>query len=201
MMHTVAYALSATQGDMMPAPSKTTRSDWIEAALRALAHGGPDAIRVETIAASMDVTKGGFYGHFDGRPALLEAVLQEWEARCTREIVARVELEDDDPRQRIRRVGQLSYSDELHRIDLAVRAWARNDTAVTARLRTIDNERMNFLRANFRAFVSDPAEVEARSTLAFSLAIGRHFLVADHPGYSTQDVLVLASDYLLRPEA
>jgi len=40
----------------------------------------------------------------------------------------------------------------------------------------------------------------ARRQLAFTMAIGRHFLVADHPGYSTHDVLALASDYLLRPE-
>ena len=185
----------------MPARSKTTRSDWIGAALRALADGGPGAVRVEAIAASLGVTKGGFYGHFDGRLALLEAALLEWESRCTREIIAQVETEgDSDPRQRIRRVGQLSYSDELHRVDLAIRSWARNDTVVAERLRRIDNERMDFLRANFRAFVSDPGEVEARSTLAFTMAIGRHFLVADHAGYSTHDVLALASDYLLRPE-
>ena len=46
----------------------------------------------------------------------------------------------------------------------------------------------------------DPAEVEARSTLAFALAIGRHFIVADHPGYTTRDVVDLAGEVLLRPQ-
>lgn len=50
----------------------------------------------------------------------------------------------------------------------------------------------------FRTFVDDPDEVEARSTLRFALAIGCHFIVADHPGYSTRDVIQLAGEHLLR---
>jgi hypothetical protein len=80
-----------------------------------------------------------------------------------------------------------------------VRAWARHDESVAARLRRIDNERMDFLRTMFGAFVTDPDEIEARSTLTFALAIGRHFIVADHPGYSKREAVQLAGEYLLRP--
>lgn len=183
----------------MPAVARTTRDGWIEAGLQALADGGPDAVRVETLAARLGVTKGGFYGYFAGRPALLTHMLDEWERRCTREVIARVDAEGGDGADRIRRVGQLTFSDDLHRIDLAVRAWARQDPAVAARLRRIDNERMDFLRAMFATFVTDPAEVEARSTLAFALAIGRHFIAADHPGYTTREAVQLAGEHLLRP--
>ncbi|WP_235030349.1 TetR/AcrR family transcriptional regulator [Nonomuraea solani] len=179
--------------------ARTTRARWIEAGLEALAEGGPDAIRVETLAARLGVTKGGFYGHFDGRPALLAEMLDEWEHRSTREVLAQVETEGGDPADRIRRVGRLTFSEDLHRIDLAIRAWARHDESVAARLRRIDNERMGFLRTMFGSFITDPDEIEARSTLAFALAIGRHFIVADHPGYTTRDVVRLAGEHLLRP--
>ncbi len=183
----------------IPAVARTTRARWIEAGLAALAEGGPDAVRVEQLAARLGVTKGGFYGYFDGRPALLAELLDEWERRCTREVIAQADAEGGDAADRIRRVGQLSSSDDLHRIDLAVRAWARQDEAVAARLRRIDNERMDFLRRAFGAFVPDPAEVEARSTLMFALAIGRHFIAADHPGHTTRDAVALAAEHLLRP--
>jgi AcrR family transcriptional regulator len=180
--------------------ARTTRARWIAAGLEALARGGPDAVRVEPLAAELGVTKGGFYGYFNGRPALLAEMLDEWERRCTKEVLAQVEAEGGDGAERIRRVGQLTFSEDLHRIDLAVRAWARHDESVETRLRRIDNERMDFLRKMFGSFITDPDEIEARSTLAFALAIGRHFIVADHPGYTTREAIHLAGEHLLRPQ-
>ncbi|MEV4164269.1 TetR/AcrR family transcriptional regulator [Nonomuraea dietziae] len=179
--------------------ARTTRARWIEEGLEALAQGGPDAVRVETLAARLGVTKGGFYGYFNGRPALLAEMLDEWERRCTREIIAQVDAEGGDAVERIRRAGQLSFSEGFHRIDLAVRAWARQDQSVAERLRRIDNERMEFLRRMFGTFIADPDEIEARSTLAFALAIGRHFMVVDHPGYTSREAVHLAGEHLLRP--
>lgn len=171
----------------------------MDAGLDALARGGPDAVRIEALAAELGVTKGGFYGYFDGRPALLDEMLDEWERRCTKEVLAQVDAEGGVAVDRIRRVGQLTFAEDLHRIDLAVRAWARHDESVAARLRRIDNERMEFLRKMFGAFITDPDEVEARSTLAFALSIGRHFIVADHPGYTKREAIHLAGEHLLRP--
>ncbi|MGW7365464.1 TetR/AcrR family transcriptional regulator [Streptomyces sp. NPDC054841] len=183
----------------MPPIARTPRSRWIEAGLDALARGGPDAVRVEALAAGIGVTKGGFYGYFDGRPALLDEMLDEWEQRCTNDILEQVESEGGDPAERVRRAGQLTFSDDLHRIDLAVREWARHDPSVAKRLRRIDNARMEFLRAMFGTFIADPDEVEARSTLTFALAIGRHFITADHPGRTKREAIHLAGELLLRP--
>jgi AcrR family transcriptional regulator len=178
--------------------ARTTRTSWIDAGLAALARGGPDAVRVETLATDLGVTKGGFYGYFDGRPALLAEMLDEWERRSTQEVIAQAEAEGGDAADKPRRVGRLTATEELHLIDIAVRTWARHDETVAARLRRVDNARMDFLRAMFATFVTDPDDVEARSTLMFSLAIGRHFIVADHPGRSTRDVVQLAAEHLLR---
>ncbi|MFC9247715.1 TetR/AcrR family transcriptional regulator [Streptomyces sp. NPDC057136] len=184
----------------MPPIARTPRGRWIEAGLDALARGGPDAVRVEALAAEIGVTKGGFYGYFDGRPALLAEILDAWEDRCTHAILEQVESEGGDPAERVRRAGQLTFSDDLHRIDLAVREWARHDPSVAARLRRIDNARMDFLRAMYGSFLTDPDEVEARSTLAFALAIGRHFIAADHAGRTTREAIHLAGEFLLRPQ-
>jgi len=188
-------------GSRIPAVVRTTKARWIEAGLEALAEGGPDAVRVEPLAARLGVTKGGFYGHFDGRPALLAELLDEWERRSTRDVIAQTTAEDVDATERIRRAGQLTFSDALHRIDLAVRTWARHDESVAARLRRIDNERMDFLRTMFATYVDDPDEIEARSTLMFALAIGRQFIATDHPDHSKREIVQLAAEYVLRPLA
>jgi Bacterial regulatory proteins, tetR family len=49
----------------MAPPTRTPRAPWIEEAARALAAGGPDAVRVDLLAKALGVTRGGFYWHFE----------------------------------------------------------------------------------------------------------------------------------------
>jgi AcrR family transcriptional regulator len=177
--------------------TRTPRSSWIDEGLRALAAGGPDAVRIEPLARALGVTRGGFYWHFDDRRALLDEMLDTWERRSTDEVLERVESEGGDPRDKIRRAGALTFSKELLPIDLAVRDWSRRDPAVAKRLRRVDNRRIDYLRSLFGAFCSDEDDVEARAMLAFSLAIGNHFIAADHDPRSRAAVLELALRRLL----
>jgi hypothetical protein len=55
---------------------------------------------------------------------------------------------------------------------------------------------MGFLRHTLGAVHSDPDEVEARCLLAFCLAIGHHFLAADHGGRVPEAVLDRAGDLI-----
>ena len=182
----------------MPALIRTPAHSWIDAGLRALATGGPDAVRIEPLAQQLGVTRGGFYWHFRDRSSLLDAVLDTWERRSTDEVLERVESEGGDARAKVRRAGMLTFSAELLPIDLAVRDWARRDAAVAKRLRRVDNRRMAYLRATIATFCPDPDEVEARSLLAFTLAIGHHFVAADHRPRSRAQVLDRATETILR---
>lgn len=182
----------------MPAPTRTPRSSWIDAGLEALASGGPDAVRVEPLARSLGVTRGGFYWHFDDRKAFLAELLDEWERRTTVEAQERVEREGGNPREKVMRAGTLTFSRELLPIDLAVRDWARRDKVVAKRLRRVDNRRIEYLRALIGSFIDDEAEVEARSMLAFSLAIGNHFIAAEHGERKRREVIERALAHVLR---
>ena len=122
----------------MVAITRTPRGRWIEEGLRALAARGPDAVRVEALAQALGVTKGGFYGHFADRNALLEEMLDAWERMSTDEVVERVERQGGDVRARLRLAGALTFSSELLPIDLAIRDWSRRDQAVAGRLRRVE---------------------------------------------------------------
>jgi len=178
--------------------TRTPRDRWVEEGLLALAAGGPEAVRVEALAKRLGVTKGGFYGYFADRDALLKAMLDTWERESVDEVLDRIEREGGDPRDKIQRAGVLTFSSgRLLPIDLAIRDWARRDEEVAERLRRVDNRRMALLRELIGTFCSDADEVEARSMLAFCVAIGEHFLAADH-GYRTRaQVLARAADLLL----
>lgn len=178
--------------------ARTPREKWIEEGLRALADGGPDAVRIEALAKRLGVTKGGFYGYFADRDALLEAMLDTWERESTDEVIDQVEREGGDPKTKIQRAGILTFSDDrLLPIDLAVRDWARRDQAVAERLRRVDDRRMALLREMIGTFCSDPDEVEARSLIAFCVAMGHHFLAAGHEGRTRLEVLIRAGDLIL----
>jgi AcrR family transcriptional regulator len=180
--------------------TRTPRTSWIEEGLRALGVGGPDAVRIETLAQALGVTKGGFYWHFDDRRALLEEMLDAWERVMIDEAIERVEGEGGDARAKLRRLFALASSREargLLKIDLAIRDWARRDKTVAKRLRRVDNRRMEYMRPLFGAFCHDEDEVEVRCLLAFSVFIGNHFIAADHGPRSRTDVRVRALKWLL----
>jgi AcrR family transcriptional regulator len=182
----------------MAAPTRTPRTSWIQEGLRALGFGGPDAVRIEKLAQALGVTKGGFYWHFEDRPALLEEMLDAWERLVVDEAMVRVEGGGGDARAKLRRLfGLASSSPDLMKIELAVRDWARRDKAVAKRLRRIDNRRMDYMRSLFGDFCPDEDEVEVRCMLVMSLFIGNHFMAADHGARSRADVLKLALTRLL----
>ncbi|HEX3243634.1 MAG TPA: TetR/AcrR family transcriptional regulator [Solirubrobacterales bacterium] len=159
--------------------TRTPPDRWIEEGLRALADGGPDAVRIEPLAQTLGVSKGGFYWQFDDRGALLESMLDSWERASVDDVIERVEGGGGDAREKLRRLFSIAGYEPL-RTELAIRDWARRDRTVAARLRRVDNRRMSYMRALFGEFCADEDEVETRCMLASSLWIGNHFIAAEH---------------------
>jgi AcrR family transcriptional regulator len=187
---------------MSMANVRTPRGAWIDAALQALAAGGPDAVRVEALAVSLGVSKGGFYWHFADRQALLEEMLDIWEKAVVDDVIARVESQPADPRAKLRQLFELASSadvlaGDLLAVELALRDWARHDNDVAERLSRVDNRRMAYMRSLFGQFCVDVNDVEVRCMLVFSLFIGSFFIAVQHGGKTRSQVLGLAFDRLL----
>ena len=180
--------------------ARTPRTRWIDEGLTALGSGGPDAVRIERLAQALGVTKGGFYGYFADREALLEEMLDTWERVVIDEAIERVEAGGGDARAKLRRLfGLGSFRGDLLKIELAIRDWARHDKSVANRLRRVDNRRMEYLRALFGTFCSDEDDVELRCTIVMSLFIAGHFYTVDHGQLTQTDVIELALGRLLSP--
>ena len=129
--------------------TRTPPDRWIEEGLRALADGGPEAVRIEPLAQALGVSKGGFYWQFDDRGALLESMLDSWERATVDDVIERVEGGGGDAREKLRRLFAIAGREPL-RTELAVRDWARRDRTVGARLRRVDNRRMDYMRGAVR---------------------------------------------------
>src|SRR6187200_2484869 len=149
------------------AKARTPRSDWIEAAMGALAAGGPEAVRIEALAKDLGVSKGGFYWHFENREALLAEAFDAWEQAVIDDVIVSVEEASEDPRARLRRLFSMaSAARELFAVELALRDWSRRDRAIAKRLRRVDDRRMDFLRSLFGEFCGEE-DAEARAMLTY----------------------------------
>jgi AcrR family transcriptional regulator len=181
----------------MAAPIRTPRKRWVDEGLRALAAGGPGAVRIDSLAQALGVSKGGFYWQFESRGALLDDLLDTWERVMVDDVIARADAGGGDARTKLRRLfAEAASAGDLLKVDLAIRDWARREKAVAERLRRVDNRRMDYMRSLFSEFCRDDEEVEVRSMLAFSVFIGNHFVAADHGGRSRRDVLRLITQRL-----
>lgn len=155
-------------------------------------------MRVEVLARELGVTKGGFYNHFDDRPALLEAMLDSWERRAVTDVIAHVEGDGGDARAKLRRLFAIAArSRDLMPTELAIREWARRDRDVAQRLRRVDNRRLDYMRGLFAALFDDAEEVEVRCLLVFSLFMGARAVAADHKPYRRRDLVDRALELLL----
>ena len=115
---------------------------WIEAGLNELASSGVAGVRVEVLAQRLGVTKGGFYRRFKNRRALLTAVLDEWaRGRISAFTRLREQSEGQAPSERLSSVAR-HYTERLSvhgmAIELAIRQWARTDSAAAAACAGVD---------------------------------------------------------------
>ena len=127
----------------MTGRSRLTADDWVAAGLEVLVDSGVGGVKILPLAQRMGVTRGSYYWHFKSRAALLERLLDAWEATNTRAILEAA----TGPGTLVDRYVALSrlwlgWSNFDPRLDTAVRNWGRCDAAVLKRLKAADEWRV-----------------------------------------------------------
>jgi AcrR family transcriptional regulator len=178
------------------AKARTPRSAWTEAGLQALAEGGSESIRVEAMARTLGVSKGGFYWYFKNRDVFLREMLDGWEKATVDDVIARIEGEPGDGRAKLRLLFGLAPSADFS-VELAIRDWARRDKAVAKMLRRIDRRRTEWLLSLFGEFSAGDDDAAARAMLAYSLLIGSYFVSVPPGGKSRSEAFDLSLERLL----
>jgi AcrR family transcriptional regulator len=123
---------------------------WLDAAFHVLSKHGVEAVRIESLAKSLNVTKGSFYWHFKDRSALLDALLVTWRQRATLRVIERLERSNPQPIDRIRhllalpRTGSASTRGGAD-IEAAIRLWGRSDDKAASAVIEIDRLRLRYI--------------------------------------------------------
>ena len=161
----------------VPAKPRTQldRNGWIDGAFEALAEEGLPGMRVEALAKRFGVTKGSFYWHFKDRQDLYGAMLQTWKEGRIRDIIKQTRAQPGRELEQIYHVIDV-YSANRNRkgmhIEMAMRDWARRDTAAAAVVEEVDAARLEFGRKGFEARGMTPLEASSRSLLLYAYVFG-----------------------------
>ncbi len=160
---------------------KLSRSDWLEAALQALAKQGPESLKILPLAASMGASRGSLYWHFRDRQDLLDGVLNHWETELTDTVIALEKSAGDDAEKCLLNVLNDVLLHDKGRYEPAIRAWALHDPHAAKTVRCVDRKRIAFITTLFRKMGFGPQESEARGRLACVYLIGDAMVLAREP--------------------
>ncbi|PWW01491.1 TetR family transcriptional regulator [Hoeflea marina] len=144
-----------------------SREVWLEAASTALLSNGIDAVKIQPLATALNLSRTSFYWFFKDRQALLDALLQQWEARNTGAFLDACGAYAETVAEAVLNLIAVFHDEALFdpRLDFAVRGWAHQSDAVMMRVNAADERRLSAIRDMFERFgyAGDEADVRART--------------------------------------
>jgi AcrR family transcriptional regulator len=160
-----------------------SRDDWVNAALAALTSAGITAVKVARLATELDVRRSSFYWYFDGRDDLERALLTRWNDHNVEPLVAHTTIAAPTITAAVLNLFEYwaDPSSFDHRLEFAIRDWARRSTTVRARLEQADERRVEAIAAMHRRFGDDDTTAHVRARVQFHSQIGLYALGLDEP--------------------
>jgi AcrR family transcriptional regulator len=116
-------------------------TEWVNAGLKALAKFGFAALKADTLANRLRVSRGSFYWHFAHVSAFHAAILRRWREMALETIMDRIERATDD---RLEAALSRAFSADTE-TERAVRAWATFDDQANSAAEAVDAERIRYL--------------------------------------------------------
>jgi AcrR family transcriptional regulator len=148
------------------------RAQWLQAGLDALRKGGVGAVRVERLAADLELTKGSFYHHFRDRSALLDALLEFWSREMTDAEFERISALRGGLAARLVALAEDVLEKGMGRYDPAIRAWARTERKVANAVAQVDRRRVRALTELFEEVGFSPSEARIRARTFYTFLLG-----------------------------
>src|SRR6516165_4303505 len=180
--------------------SDAKRETWIRCGFAELARSGVDGVRVEVLAKSLGVTKGGFYRRFKDRAALLSAMLADWSAGRIAAIEQQASRDGETARERLKALIRL-YSERTNTegiaIELAIRQWARADQAAAEAVANVDAARLKNVGQLFRATGLQADAADAKAFLFYCFIFGQSLLFLESGQRKRAQLIARSAETLL----
>ncbi|WP_224814262.1 TetR/AcrR family transcriptional regulator [Hasllibacter sp. MH4015] len=157
---------------------KVTQQDWLATARDVLIRDGAGEVKILTLAQHLGVSRSSFYWYFGSRADLLEALLDDWEARNTAPILHQCTLPSDTITEGLCNFFMCFVDDTIFEphLDFAIREWSRRDARVRGRIDAADTARLAAVTGMFRAHGYNAEEADIRARILYFMQIGYHAL-------------------------
>lgn len=173
------------------------KATWMESALNMIATNGVDAVRVETLCASLNVSKGAFYSLFKTRDGFLSELLDYWRQESTEAVIALLTEQSTNPTDRLESILNLPTrrDDAKQRalMEMAIRIWGNSYEPARRTMEEIDTYRIRFFEKALIDAGIAPSEAKARAIMIYG------FIVIDGslPGERDQDTIAMCRALLV----
>lgn len=185
--------------DILASDEKTTgwrgsREVWMDAARQALISSGVDAVKIQPLANQLQIARTSFYWFFKDRNALLDALLEEWDAKNTGAFIDACAAYAETISEAVLNLIAVFHDEALFepQLDFAIRGWAHKSDVAAARVHEADDTRLQAIREMFErfGFAEDEADVRARTVyltqigyIAMQVSEATAVRMARAPGY------------------
>lgn len=165
-------------GPSVPAHTKVTRQDWLDAAMETLIADGVEQVKILPLSRALDVSRSSFYWYFESREDLLSALLEQWGKTNTAAIVGRTERPTKTIAEAVLAVFESFTNDALFdpKLDFAIREWARRSEEVLQTVHKADAERVLALTRMYARHGFPAREAETRARILYYMQIGYYAL-------------------------
>jgi len=188
---------SATASPASKRKTALSPEQWFAAARDILVTEGIEAIRIDRLCQSLDVTKGSFYWHFASRAAFLSAFLQHWREGATLTVIENLSGQGLDAQARLHTLltlPQRPNAPAAALVEQSIRSWARRETLAREALDEVDKIRLTFIQQMLEEIGFDQTEAAERARMAYAYMLGDAILSA---GQSSEDSKRPLQDTLL----
>jgi AcrR family transcriptional regulator len=166
---------------------KRIRDEWLDVARETLLRDGVEAVSVQGISRKLGVTRGGFYGYFGSRDALLARLLKDWRevnTEALRRIAGPGRTDGADQFSELVQMW-IENADYRPEYDAAVRDWARRSVKVARIVRRVDVERIRLITRIFRNLGFRGTEAHIRARVTYYHQVG-YYALAVHESRRTR---------------
>jgi len=183
-----------------------SKLDWLQAGFRALTKAGPQALKAEPLAKSLNVSKGSFYWHFKDIKAFKTAMICYWEQAATADVITKVTAGKENPTEKLFDLA-LQSTEQLYEkyggpaCESAIRDWARYDADIANIVSKIDAQRITFTASLFQEVGHKKKQASQSARLLYSALIGLDILAAAKLSTPHQDLSKLVEILLKQPSA
>ncbi len=176
--------------------TKVTREDWLTVAMDLLVSEGVGEVKVLPISERLGVSRSSFYWYFKSHKDLLAALLEEWERSNTAHLIRHAAMPAATVTEAVCLLFRCWADPALfnHRLDFAIREWARREGAVRRVIDRTDAARVAAFAGLFERFGYPAGEAEVRARVMYYMQVGYYALELSEP---LEDRLKRVGDYVL----